>query len=186
MIRLLESLRRSLRLLVGKCVIEAAEKSSDGINVDFVVLGNERHSGVRLMQHYGFASVPKSGSHGVALFVGGARDDCVLVASQGAPSGIPSLDAGEVALFSEFGQKVVLDKNGNVDVFPASGKDILFNGRVIAKNGLVSEGDVLAVGEVTAKVVKVCDDYTDATAVHLSTHTHPVSGGSTTGPVPGS
>lgn len=186
MIRLLESLRRSLRLLVGKCVIEAASKSSDGVNVDFVVLGNERHSGVRLMQHYGFASVPKSGAHGVALFVGGARDDCVLVASQGEAGGIPALDSGEVALFSEYGQKVVLDKNGNVDVFPASGKDILFNGRVIAKNGLVSEGDVLAVGEVAARVIKAGETYTDATAIHLSTHSHPVSGSATTGPVPGS
>ena len=186
MIRLLESLRRSLRLLVGKCVIEAASKSLDGVNVDFVVLGNERHSGVRLMQHYGFASVPKSGAHGVALFVGGARDDCVLVASQGAPSGIPSLDAGEVALFSEFGQKVVLDKNGDVVVAPANGKNVIMNGRVIAKNGLVSEGDVLAVGEVAARVIKAGETYTDATAVHLSTHTHPVSGNATTGPVPGS
>lgn len=184
--RLLESLKKSLRLLVGKCVIEAASKDSDGVNVDFVMLGNERHSGVKLMQHYGFASVPKKGSLGVALFVGGARDNGILVASQGAPDGIPALDAGEVALFSEFGQKVILDKNGDVVVAPASGKDVIMNGRVIAKSGLVSEGDVLAVGEVAARVIKAGETYTTATAVHLSTHTHPVSGSATTGPVPGS
>ena len=184
--RLLESLKKSLRLLVGKCVIEAASKNADGISVDLVLLGNERHSGVRLMQHYGFASVPKSGAHGVALFVGGARDNSVLVASQGAPDGIPALDAGEVALFSEFGQKVILNKNGDVVVASANGKDVIMNGRVIAKSGLVSEGDVLAVGEVAARVIKAGETYTDATAVHLSTHTHPVSGNATTAPVPGS
>lgn len=83
-------------------------------------------------------------------------------------------------------RELKLDKNGNVDVFPASGKDILFNGRIIAKNGLVSEGDVLAVGEVAARVIKAGETYTDATAIHLSTHSHPVSGSATTGPVPGS
>lgn len=186
MIRLLESLKESLRLLVGKCVIEAASKTSDGVNVDVVLLGKERHSGVRLMQHYGFASVPKNGALGVALFVGGARDNGVLVASQGDAGGIPALESGEVALFSEYGQKVVLDKNGDVIVAPASGRDVVMNGRVIAKSGLVSEGDVLAVGEVAARVIKAGDTYTDATAVHLSTHSHPISGSATTGPVPGS
>jgi phage gp45-like len=108
------------------------------------------------------------------------------VATQGAPSKIPTLAAGEVAIFSEFGQMVILDKDGNIQVAPASGKDIVFNGRVIAKNDVISEGKLLAVGEVAAKVVKAGSSYADLTAVHLSTHTHPVSGSATTGPVPGS
>lgn len=186
MIRLLESLKRAVRLLVGKGSVDGASKGANGIEADIVLLGNERHSGVRVMQHYGFASVPKKGFECVAVFVGGARDNGVCVATQGAPSKIPALAAGEVAIFSEFGQTVILDKDGNVQVTPATGKDIVFNGRVIAKNDVISEGKLLAVDEVAAKVVKAGSSYTDLTAVHLSTHTHPVSGSATTGPVPGS
>ena len=110
MIRLINELKKAVRLMVGKCIIEAASKASDGVNADIMLLGNERHYGLRLMQHYGFSSVPNADSEGVALFVGGARDNGVVVASQGDASKIPALEKGEVALFSEFGQSIVLKK----------------------------------------------------------------------------
>ena len=174
MIHLINELKKAVRLMVGKCIIEAASKASDGVNADIMLLGNERHYGLRLMQHYGFASVPNADSEGVVLFVGGARDNGIVVASQGEASKIPALEKGEVALFSEFGQSFILKKDGSVAVTPASGKDILFNGRVVSTADIVAEGGIKAVGEVAAKVQKAGDNYVDVPlqTVHLSIHTH--------------
>lgn len=182
MIRLIEDLKKSIRLVIGKCLIEVAKKDADGLSADILLLGNERHSGVRLMQHYGFASRPDSGAKAVALFVGGSRDNGVVVATQGAPSGIPDLDDGEVAVFSRYGQKILLDKDGNVQVIPASGKDVIFEGRVVAKDDIISESNILSVGEVAAKVTKIGESYSEVVAVHLSTHVHAGQGVS---PTPG-
>ncbi len=185
MIRLINELKKAVRLMVGKCIIEAASKASDGVNADIMLLGNERHYGLRLMQHYGFASVPNADSEGVALFVGGARDNGVVIASQCDASKIPALEKGEVALFSEFGQSVILKKDGSVSVTPASGKDIVFNGRVISTADIVAEGGLKSVGEVAANVQKTGNNYVDvpAVTVHLSQHKHNItSPGSPSGP----
>ena len=48
MIRLLESLKRAVRLLVGKGSVDGASKGAKGVEADIVLLGNERHSGVSL------------------------------------------------------------------------------------------------------------------------------------------
>ena len=58
MIRLLEKIRNSIRLIVGPCLIEKASKEKNGIQANIVLLGNEKHSAVKVMQHYGFASLP--------------------------------------------------------------------------------------------------------------------------------
>ena len=71
----------------------------------------KKHSGLRVLQQYGIASVPAPNSEAVALFVGGSRDNgfhCLL--RKGDSGDIPALKEGEVALFSKFGQTIVLKK----------------------------------------------------------------------------
>lgn len=175
MIRLLEKIRNSIRLIVGPCLLEKASKEKNGIQANVVLLGNEKHSGLRVLQQYGIASVPAGGSEAVALFVGGSRDNGYVVATQGDSGDIPALKEGEVALFSKFGQTILLKEDGSIQFAAASGKDIVSNSRFVAKLGIISEGDIGSVGEVAAGLVKTGDSYTDLTAVHLSTHMHPTA-----------
>lgn len=197
MMPFLESLRKALRLVVGKCIIEKSSKSSSGMVANIVLLGSERHSDVRLMQHYGFASRPVADSEAVALFVGGSRDNGVVVATQGAVGDIPALEPGEAAFFSKFGQKILLKSDGSVDVLAASGKTIhLKNDVQISGNlkttgtadvagDITTAGGVKAVGEVATKVQKSGNQYVEVptVTVHLSTHAHNItSPGTPSGP----
>lgn len=165
MIRLINELKKAVRLMVGKCIIEAASKEPDGVNADIMLLGNERHYGLRLMQHYGFASVPNADSEGVALFVGGARDNGIVIASQGDASKIPALEKGEVALFSEFGQTIVLKKDGSILATPKSGKPYKIDSNL----------------EVTGDIKAFCD----AAYITMSGHIHPTPAGPSSPATPG-
>lgn len=167
MIRLINELKNKIRLMVGKCIIEAAKNASKGVEANIVLLGSERHSGVRMMQHYGFASVPNGGSEGVALFVGGSRDHGVLVASQGEASKIPTLEPGEVALFSEFGQTILLKKDGSILAVPKSGKPYKIDADL----------------EVTGDVKVFCD--ASAAYITMSGHIHPTPAGDSSPAQPG-
>lgn len=170
MIRLLEELRRSLRLVVGKCVLSAMKQGCDGNECNLLLLGSDRHSGVRALQHYGFASVAPDGSDAVALFVGGSRDNGVVVAEQGAKSDIPQLNKGETALFSKFGQKIILKNDGSISVVAADGKSIVFNSKIEASEDIVCEKSITAGEDVSAAGDVVAHD--SSLPVHLSTHTH--------------
>ena len=128
MIRLLEKIRNSIRLIVGPCLIEKASKEKKGIQANIILLGNEKHSGLRVLQQYGIASVPAAGSEAVALFVGGSRDNGFVVATQGDSGDIPTLKEGEVALFSKFGQTVVLKEDGSINMSTSSGGAVVIDG----------------------------------------------------------
>lgn len=128
MIRLLEKIRNSIRLIVGPCLLEKASKEKNGIQANVVLLGNEKHSGLRVLQQYGIASVPEAGSEAVALFVGGSRDNGFVVATQGDSGDIPALKECEVALFSKFGQTVVLREDGSINMSTSSGGTVVIDG----------------------------------------------------------
>lgn len=186
MIRLLEKIRNSIRLIVGPCLIEKASKEKNGIQANVILLGNEKHSGLRVLQQYGIASVPAPNSEAVALFVGGSRDNGFVVATQGDSGDIPALKEGEVALFSKFGQTVVLKEDGSIEMTAASGKDIVLKSRLVAASGILSNSDIKAVGDVVAGLVKSGGTYVETTSIHLKTHMHPTAGtGSPSSPTPG-
>lgn len=128
MIRLLEKIRNSIRLIVGPCLIEKASKEKNGIQANVILLGNEKHSGLRVLQQYGIASVPAPNSEAVALFVGGSRDNGFVVATQGDSGDVPVLKEGEVALFSKFGQTILLQEDGSVNMSTSSGGSIVIDG----------------------------------------------------------
>lgn len=163
--RLIESIIKSIRMIVGLCLIEKSSKGDDGIQADVVLLGNERHSKIRVLQQYGFASVPVNGYEALALFVGGSRDNGVVVCCQGKAGEIPALAEGEVALFSRFGQKVILKNDGSIAMVPASGKKT----RV--------ESDLDVTGNVTA--------FCDANFITMQNHIHPTPVGPSSPPTPG-
>ena len=66
------------------------------------------------LKPYGLGSKPKAGQ-GLCLFVGGDSRSPVLLAL-GNKEGLPELEDGEVAIYSEYGNAVVLRKNGALEL----------------------------------------------------------------------
>lgn len=164
MIHLIEKLKRSVSLIIGRAVIRSI-KSDNGLKADIALIAGEKHSGVPFFQHYGITSKPNKDSEAVVLFIGGSRDNGICIASQGDPSKIPSVEDGEVCLFSEFGQKILLKKDGSIVLTPKSGQKYRI------------ESDV----EVTGDLKVFCD----GAFITMKNHIHPTPVGASSAPTPG-
>lgn len=71
--RLLAPLYRRIRLLVGRCVLDAVDDSLQRQNVQIRLLSGESASEIENFQQAGFTSVPLPGATGLYLATGGKR-----------------------------------------------------------------------------------------------------------------
>lgn len=113
-------------------------------------------------QHYGLCSEPPNDGTcvAVAVAVGGGASNRVAVAEYS--TNTPEIEEGEVMLWTKFGQRVLLNKDGDVIVIPAAGRKVLLGSAtgtdpVVLKSELNSQLSTLK--------------------TWLNGHTHPVPAG---------
>ncbi|EHD21560.1 MULTISPECIES: phage baseplate assembly protein V [Brenneria] len=63
-----------------------------------------------LFQHYGFTSTPLPGTMGIVLPLGGRTSHSIVIATEHATYRLQALEAGEVALYTDEGAKIVLKR----------------------------------------------------------------------------
>lgn len=158
---LVESLMAKLRLMVGRCVISASRYKNGELLADIELVAGERRRNVEFLQQFGFSSRPKGDVEGVALFIGGSRDNGVVISTRGE---CPDLKEGEVRVHSPFGSSITLKNDGSIELATNSNKF-----RFV--------GDIEATGEVKA----MCD----SAFVTLTNHIHPTGVGPSSKPTPG-
>ena len=174
MMAIIQDIVAKIRLIVGRCVITAV-KYKDGESIaDLELLAGEVRRDVEFLQQFGFSSRPSGEVSGLALFVGGSRENGVVVGSRGYDKEMAEiyskLEPGEVAVHSPFGSSIILKKDGSIVAAPKEGRPF----RV--------EGDVNVVGSVLATVdfAALCVDspagMQDGT-VHLTRHIHATAAG---------
>lgn len=158
---LLDPILAKIRLMVGRCVILASKYKDGELLADIELVAGEKRRGVEFLQQFGFSSRPKGDVEGIALFVGGSRDNGVVIATRGE---CPDLKEGEVRVHSPFGSSITLKDDGTVELVTNSKKF-----RFV--------GDIEATGNVKA----MCD----AAFVTLAGHIHPTGVGPSSKPTPG-
>jgi phage gp45-like len=158
---LLDPILAKIRLMVGRCVILASKYKDGELLADIELLAGEKRRGVEFLQQFGFSSRPKGDVEGIALFVGGSRDNGVVISTRGE---CPDLKEGEVRVHSPFGSSITLKDDGTVELVTNSKKF-----RFV--------GDIEATGDVKA----MCD----AAFVTLAGHIHPTGVGPSSKPTPG-
>ena len=158
---LLDPILAKIRLMVGRCVILASKYKDGELLADIELVAGEKRRGVEVLQQFGFSSRPKGDVEGIALFVGGSRDNGVVISTRGE---CPDLKEGEVRVHSLFGSSITLKDDGTVELVTNSKKF-----RFV--------GDIEATGDVKA----MCD----AAFVTLAGHIHPTGVGPSSKPTPG-
>lgn len=158
---LLDPILAKIRLMVGRCVILASKYKDGELLADIELVAGEKRRGVEFLQQFGFSSRPKGDVEGIALFVGGSRDNGVVISTRGE---CPDLKEGEVRVHSPFGSSITLKNDGTVELVTNSKKF-----RFV--------GDIEATGDVKA----MCD----AAFVTLAGHIHPTGVGPSSKPTPG-
>lgn len=107
---------RRVANLVSRAVIRRVDDAKTVQTVQVGALAGETRDGIERFQEYGFTSVPLAGAEGVVLFVGGYRDHGLMVATDDRNARLTDLEPGEVAIYTDQGDKVVIERGGTIRV----------------------------------------------------------------------
>lgn len=103
-----------IKQAVGLALIESVSDDNEIQLVKISGMDNEVQSGIERTQEYGITSNPPVGSGAVVLYIGGNKDHGVVIKTDSGEFRVQSLKSGEVCIYSKFGQKILLDENGDI------------------------------------------------------------------------
>lgn len=118
--RLIDPLKRRVYLMVGRGRINGTTDSTGLQRVKLEMLAGEVRDLMERLQQYGFTSRPLDGAEGLAVFHGGNREHGLMIACDDRRYRIKNLEKGEVAIYTDEGDKIHLKRNGLIDVVAAT------------------------------------------------------------------
>lgn len=117
----LNAFRGRLQMMVGRALIAAVNDDATLQTLQIELTADEAQDGVEHFQPYGLAYKPHTGAEAIALAVGGLRSHAVVLTVTDRRYRLKALQDGEVALYDDQGQKLLLGRDGIVIETP---KDI--------------------------------------------------------------
>lgn len=114
--RLLDPLRRRMATLIGRAVLHAVNAAPGCQTLQVMILADEAQTDVEHMEPYGYTSNPPAGAEGVILNVAGQRGAAVALNFGNRNFRIAGLKSGEVAIYTDEGDKIVLKRDRNIEV----------------------------------------------------------------------
>lgn len=121
--------RLSINLLnsIARGEVKLADDSEGMQRLQMEILEGEEIDEAEYFHPYGFGSVPLEGAEAVVLFPGGDRSHPLVVAVQDRRHRPTGKEGGEVYLYSQAGQLVLLKADGSVEVSAAPGQKVFVN-----------------------------------------------------------
>lgn len=139
------------KLMVCRAILKMVDDAAGLQTVQVKALEGDLRDGAERFQQYGFSSHPLVGAEGVALAVGGATNHTVIIAIDDRRYRVKGLTGGEVAIYDDQGQTIVLKRSGievntpfNVTVNAAG------NATVTAQGTARMEGDAVQIHAKTS------------------------------------
>jgi phage baseplate assembly protein V len=118
--RLLAPLKARLANMIARAVVRLVDDGKMMQTVQVEVGADETRDGVERVQNYGFTSVPLDGAEAVVVFVGGRRDHGLAIAVDDRRHRLTGLESGEVAIYTDQGDAVVIRRGGTIEVTAAT------------------------------------------------------------------
>jgi phage baseplate assembly protein V len=137
--------------MVSRAIVNLVDDATKLQALQVTMLADETSDQVERVQKYGFTSVPHPDSEAIALAVGGSRDHVVVICVDDRRYRLKGLQSGEVAIYTDEGDSVVL-KRGNVIEVTAATKVRIVSPLVEMSGDLVVSGDASVGGTATAAV----------------------------------
>jgi len=145
-------IRRRLAHLVARAVVTLVNDAAKMQTLQLGLLADEALDGAEHWQPYGYTYKPHAGAEALVLAVGGHRAHSVVIACADRRYRLTSLEDGEVALYSDEGDKVHLKRGRVIEVVTetlniSASTAVNFDTPVINTTGqIVSAGDQVAGG----------------------------------------
>lgn len=139
--RLQQRLRDRLNNVVARVVVSLVNDANAVQALQIGVLSGETLDSVEHLIPYGLISVPRAGSQGVGLFVGGDRGNAVVVAVDD-PSARPTGgDPGDTGLYHFAGAVIRLAENGDVTISAKPGAKVYIDDGAGGTDALVKKSE---------------------------------------------
>lgn len=192
MIAQLERLYWRLRMLVGRGEVKLVDdsKAVQFVQVNFGPL--EVRDNTPRVGEYGFTSNPPAGTDCVVLFVGGDRDNGVVIATNSKTERIKNLQPGEAAIHDDQGRWVWIKRN-SIEIEAGNKPIDIKNATVITAQAttkitlntplLECSGQITAQGNITSQATVTGQTDVIGGGKSLKTHVHSgvTAGGANTG-----
>jgi len=185
--KLTAPLSRRVRLMARRAVLKLIYDDVKMQEVQVELFAGEVRDRVERWEDYGLTSHPLPGAEALVLALGGCPDHSAVIKIADRRYRLQGLAAGEVALYDDLGQSVVLKRGRimeiNTDVLRVNADTrvelltplVQYAGD-LAGTGELGSGDMSTVGDVSDHTRSLADDRSI-----YNGHTHPGDSGGTTG-----
>jgi phage baseplate assembly protein V len=166
--KILRPLRTRIANMVSRARVTRVNDAPGIQELQLEVLAGEARDRCERFQQYGFGSHPKTDAEAVVLFVGGRRDHALVLVTEDRRYRL-HLAEGEVAIFTDEGDRVHLKRGGVIHVKAAT--------KVQVESPLEE-----VTGDLTAASLSTTDDVQDGVGTMAAirsiynSHTHPGGG----------
>lgn len=113
---MLKKVADRVKLAVGKALLKAVKDDGQIQLVKITGLADETQEDVERVQPYGLTTNPPLDSEAVVVYMNGNRDHGVVIVTDSGEYRIKNLVSGEVAVYSQFGQIILLAADGTIKV----------------------------------------------------------------------
>ncbi len=148
--RVLGPIRRRLAQLVARAVVTLVNDAAKMQTLQLGILAGESLDGAEHWQPYGYTYVPLNGAEALVVSVGGHRAHSVVIACADRRYRLTELEPGEVALYTDEGDKVHLKRGRVIDIEThtlniKAAESVNFDTPLITATGEIrSDGDQVA------------------------------------------
>jgi phage baseplate assembly protein V len=122
--RLLAPLRRRVDNMVARAVLRLANDGPMLQEAQLQIQRGEIRERCERFQQYGFTGVPHPGAEAVVIFVAGLRDHPLIVSIDDRRYRKKGLQAGEVALYTDEGDYILLKRGRIIEVVAGATLDV--------------------------------------------------------------
>lgn len=147
--RALNPIRQRLALMMGRALVLLVNDDTKLQSLQVSLLADEVREDVERFQNYGFTAHPLPGAEAVAASVAGSRDHVLVIAVDDRRYRLKGLAHGEVAIYTDQGDKIVLKRGGTIEV-TASTKVRLVAPLVEMTGDLQVTGNITSAANITA------------------------------------
>jgi phage gp45-like len=143
--RMVAPMRQRLQLMISRGVLLLVNDALKLQGLQVALLADEVRDEVERFQDYGFTSHPHPGAELVAASVAGNRDHVVVLAVDDRRYRVKGLQAGEVAIYTDEEDTIVLKRGRVIEV--TAGTKLRIDAPLVELTG-----DMTVAGTVTASV----------------------------------
>lgn len=118
--RALQPMRQRLALMLSRAVVLLVDDDKSLQSLQVSLLADETRDDVERFQNYGFTSRPLPGAEAIAGAIAGMRDHVVVLAVDDRRYRLRGLQGGEVAIYTDEGDKLVLKRGGVMEMTAAT------------------------------------------------------------------